>query len=228
VIYTNQYMVQHMIQEDRTATGWRKQPYFAVTVPEHMNLDKYFTLEGLVYRVKTDTLGPDVDEFATRKAMYETFKYRGLFRADGSWDSTVYKDENASTLSRNYAAAHLQLGFWYQRRGETQKSIAEFERVERMFPGYADVGIPLGRIYLEAGDTSKAVALFERLMRTSPGSPDVHYYYAVTQMFRGNGRAALQGFDRAIPLDPEFFYAYLAAYSMLDENGQKDAASQYL
>jgi tetratricopeptide (TPR) repeat protein len=228
VIYTNRYMVEHIIREDRTPSGWKKQPYFAVTVPEHMDLDKNFTLEGLVYRVNPDTLGPEVDELATRKAMYQTFLYRGLFRSDGTWDSTVYKDENASTLSRNYAAAHLQLGFWYQRRGESKKAITEFERVERMFPGYADVGVPLGRIYLEAGDTAKAVALFEKLMRTSPGSPDVHYYYGVTQMFRGNGRAALQGFDRAIDLDPEFFYAYLAAYSMLDENGQPQEAAKYL
>ncbi len=65
-------------------------------------------------------------------------------------------------------------------------------------------------------------------MKASPGSPDVHYYYAVTQMFRGNGRAALQGFERAMQLDPDYFYAYLAAYSMLDENGQHQAAVQYL
>src|SRR5512140_1665734 len=34
VIYANQYMVGHIMEQNRTATGWIKPPYFAVTVPE--------------------------------------------------------------------------------------------------------------------------------------------------------------------------------------------------
>ncbi|HYM80548.1 MAG TPA: DUF2723 domain-containing protein [Candidatus Limnocylindria bacterium] len=227
-IYTNRYMVEHMMRENRTPAGWQKQPYFAVTVPDHMGFEKQFTLEGLVYRVNPDTLGPEVDVPTTRRAMYETFRYRGLFRSDGSWDSTVFKDENASTLSRNYAAAHLQLAFWHQRHGELPKAIAEMERVERMFPGYVDVLVPLGRFYLDAGDTVKAMRLFERLVKSTPGSPEAHYFYGVTQMFQGNGAEAMKGFDRAIELEPEYFYAYLAGYSLLWENGQNEAALAYL
>src|SRR5262249_35734864 len=110
VVYTNEVMVHHLTDMSREEkSGWGKQPYFAVTVPEHMGLEPYFTLEGLVYRVNRDSLQGGIDVEKTHKALYETFKYRGLFKADGSWDSTVYKDENASTLTRNYAAAHLQL-----------------------------------------------------------------------------------------------------------------------
>jgi tetratricopeptide (TPR) repeat protein len=229
VVYTNQYMVAHIMQEARNPDGtWKKQPYFAVTVPDHMDMEKYFSLEGLVYRVNPDTLEPEVDEPATRKAVYDTFKYRGLFKADGTWDSTVYKDENASTLSRNYAAAHLQLAFWYQRQGKMPNAIAEMERAERMFPGYVDVLVLLGRFYIDTGDTAKAVALFERLVRNNPGSAEAHYYHGVTQMFQGRGQEALRSFDVAIRLNPEYFYAYLAAYSLLSENGQGEAGNTYL
>jgi hypothetical protein len=144
IVYTNQFMVGHVVEESRQGAGWKKQPYFAVTVPEHMGLDPYFTLEALVYRVERDSLHEPLDEPATRKALYETFKYRGLFNPDGSWDKKVYKDENASTLSRNYAAAHLQLAFYYRRQGRLDDAIREMERVGRMFPNYAEVLLPLG------------------------------------------------------------------------------------
>src|SRR5206468_1694277 len=152
VIYTNEFMVHHILTVDRTATGWKYQPYFAVTVPEHMGYEKNFTLEGLVYRVNPDTLGPEVDIAATRSALYDVFKYRGLFTADGSWDSTVYKDENASTLSHNYAAAFMELAYQYRHAGQMAKAIAEMERVVRMFPGFPEAELPLGSFYVEAGD----------------------------------------------------------------------------
>ena len=228
VIYTNQFLVKHIIAQDRREGGWKKQPYFAVTVPDHNGFDKNFSLEGLVYRVNPDTLGPEVDEPATRKAMYDTFKYRGLFYRDGTWDSTVYKDENAATLSRNYAAAHLQLAFLYEKQAQLPKAIQELERVERMFPGYVDVLVPLGKFYIDAGDTMRAERLFERLIARAPNNSEAHYYYGVTLMFTGQGGRALGQLERAIELDRNNFYAYMAAYSVLFESGQKERGLTYL
>src|SRR5437867_6311274 len=159
-------MVAHMMDVDHGERGWKKQSYFAVTVPEHMGLEKFFSLEGLVYRVIRDTLQDPVDEPATARALYQVFRYRGLFRDDGSWDTSVYKDENASTLSRNYAAAHLQLAFWYRKRNQYPRAVAEMERVARMFPNMTDILVPLGSFYLDMGDTARAHQLFQRLTTT--------------------------------------------------------------
>jgi Tfp pilus assembly protein PilF len=228
VIGTNEYMVHHIMSEDRTATGWKVQPYFAVTVPEHMGYEKNFTLEGLVYRVNTDTLHDAIDEQVTRRSLYQLFKYRGLFAANGSWDSTVFKDENAATLSRNNAAAHLQLAFLYRRRHDMTKAIDEMERVARMFPDYTEVLVPLGSFYMEKGDTARALALFRRLTETDPGNPEAHYYYGVTEMYRGNMMAALREFDGAIRADPGYAMAYYAAYYALTQSGQRERAMSYL
>ena len=228
IIYTNRFMIDHIVEVDRKPSGWIKQPYFAVTVPEHMGLDKHFTLEGLVYRVQTDTLHSEIDVEATRHNMYDVFKYRGLFFPDGSWDSTVYKDENASTLSRNYAAAHLQLAFEYEKNKDLPRAIAELERVERMFPGYVDVLVPLGKFYMEAHDTLRARRLFERLVAHNPRDSEAHYYYGVTLMFMHQIAPALKEFDRSIDLNPANFYAYVAAYSMLHDAGKVEEAQNYL
>ncbi|HTK31656.1 MAG TPA: DUF2723 domain-containing protein [Candidatus Saccharimonadaceae bacterium] len=228
IIYTNQFMIQHIMQVNAEPHGWKSKPYFAVTVPEHMGLDKNFSLEGLVYRVNPDTLGPEVDEPKTREELYHVFKYRGLFNADGSWDTTVYKDENAATLSRNYAAAHLQLAFLYRREGHLDRAITEMERVARMFPDYTEVMIPLGGFYMDNGDTGRAVELFHHLTQVNPTNPEGHYYYGVTLFYRGQTAAAVHEFDQAIALNPDYNMAYYASYYALTQAGDHERALSYL
>jgi len=229
VIYTNEFMVHHLLDESRKgADGWTMQPFFAVTVPEHYGYDKYFTLEGLAYRVNRDTLQGPVDVAKTEDALYKQFKYRGLFTADGSWDTTVYKDDNASTLSRNYMAAHVNLAYYWHRQGDLKNAIAEMERVSRMFPDFTEALLPLGSYYMEAGDTAKAVALFQRLTVADPSNPEAWYYYGVTLGSQGRIESAAHAFDTAIRIDPEYPQPYYAGYYTLNEVGQKERALAYL
>ena len=229
LIYTNEYMVHHIMEQARNKDGtWKMQPYFAVTVPEHYGYEPYFSLQGLVYEVKSDSSQAGLDVAATRKALYETFKYRGLFTADGSWDSTVYKDENSETLSRNYAAAHLQLAMRYRRDGDLSAAISEMERVGRMFPHYPEVLLPLGTFYLEHGDTAKSLTLFQRLVREEPGNPELHYYYGAALSLKGMIDPAVHEFDTALGLDPEYGQPYYAAYYALRVAGERERAVTYL
>jgi len=228
IMYTNDFMVRHIMKENRAGGRWSKQPYFAVTVPDDMGFKKHFALEGLVYKVYPDTVTETIDAEVTRKALYEDFRYRGLFFDDGSWDSTVYKDENASTLSRNYAAAHLQLAFYYRRHGERDRSVAEMERVARMFPDYTDIMVPLGSFYLDAGDTARALELFQRLVNRSPRDAEARYYYAVLLSYSRKVPEAIRELEEVIHIDPGYQMAYFAAYYTLADNGQLERALTYL
>jgi tetratricopeptide (TPR) repeat protein len=216
------------MRTNRTDHGWNKQPYFAVTVPDDMGFKKHFALEGLVYKVYPDTVQETIDADVTRRALYDDFKYGGLFFQDGSWDSTVYKDENASTLSRNYAAAHLQLAFHYRRTGERERAVAEMERVARMFPDFTDIMVPLGSFYLDAGDTARALALFERLVNRSPRDAEARYYYGVLLSYSRKIPEALQQLEEVIKIDPGYQMAYFAAYYTLWDGGQQERALTYL
>jgi hypothetical protein len=228
--YTNEFMVRHLVETSRQPQGkWIKQPYFAVTVPEQMGYTPYFSLEALCYRINPDsTSNPRLDVERTRHNLYDEFKYRGLFLADGAWDTLVYKDENASTLSRNYAAAHLQLAFHYRKSGRLDLAIAEMQRVERMFPDWVEAVMPLGSFYLDHGDTAKAVDFFERLSMRSPNNPEVRYYTGVALVFSGKLERGMHEFDTAIGLDPSYGQAFYAAYYAARQSGQRERALGYL
>jgi tetratricopeptide (TPR) repeat protein len=218
-------MVHHLLEQVRATDGsWKRQPYFAVTVPEHYGYDQLFALQGLVYEVKKDSVGAGLDVPATNKALYETFKYRGLFTADGSWDPKVFKDENSETLSRNYAAAHLQLALHYRRAGDLPKGIAEMERITRMFPNYPEIQTPLGLFYMEDGDTAKAYALYERLAARFPGSPEARYYWGAALAIQGKLPESVREFQMASALDPGYAQAYYGLYSGLRQMGDREGA----
>ncbi len=225
IVYTNEFMVHHLLQTVRNPDGtWKRQPYFAVTVPEQYGYQKYFSLQGLVYEVKPDTVGAELDVAATTKALYETFRYRGLFLEDGSWDPKVYKDENSETLSRNYAAAHLQLALHYRRTGELPKAVTEMERITRMFPNYPEIQTPLGLFYMEGGDSAKAYAFYEALAKRFPGSPEARYYWGAALAIQGLLDGAVKEFEIAVALDPTYGQAWYGLYSGLRQLGDREGA----
>jgi hypothetical protein len=228
VMATNTFMVHHILEESKRDGGWVKQPYFAVTAPDHRGYDPYLSLEGMVYRVNRDTLQDGMDVPAMEWNLYHRFRYDGLFLADGSWDRSVYKDENASTITRNYASAHMQLALRYQERGDLPRAIAEMERVQRMFPDYAGVLIPLGTFYLQLGDTARAVGLFASLVQRRPNDPEAHFYYGVSLASRKDVTGALREYDTAIQLAPDYADPYYYAYALLARAGQMERGVGYL
>ncbi len=228
IIYTNEFMVHHMLEQAKRDSGWVKQPYFAVTVPNDFGYGPYFRQEGIVQQVMPDSLQGGFDEVATRKALYETFRYRGLVTPDGSWDEKVFKDENAQNLSKNYAFAHMQLALHYRRMRDYPRAIAEMERVERMFPEWVEIQLPLGGIYLSAGDTLKAWEFYDRLAERVPMSAEAQYYRGAALAYRGREPEAIDAFRRSRQLDPNYPYPYFDEFATLWELGQREAAVQVM
>jgi tetratricopeptide (TPR) repeat protein len=224
IIYTNEFMVHHMLEEAKKDSGWVKQPYFAVTVPNQFGFEPYLRQEGIVQEVMTDSTRAGFDEPATRLALYDVYKYRGLIRPDGSWDPKVYKDENAQNLSKNYAFAHMELALHYRRQRQYPQAIAEMERVERMFPNWVEIQVPLGGIYLAAGDSAKAWAFYDRLAQRVPQSAEAHYYRGASLGYRGHDEEAVQEFRIARQLNPNFAYAYYDEFAALWDMGRREEA----
>jgi tetratricopeptide (TPR) repeat protein len=202
-----------------------KPAYMAVTVPNHSGLDNRLKLEALVYRIYDDTVAVRIDTAATRRNLYDVFKYSGLFDKDGNYLDKPYKDENAYRLTQNYAAAHLQLAFRYRLDGRRPEAIQELERILRMYPTFPATRAALGMFYIENGDTAKALTFFAASEKVTPNDPDLAYYYGIALGLTNQVDASLKEFLLAIDLSPDDAQAYFAAYSMLMDHGRtKDAA----
>ncbi len=218
----NTWMVRNIL----AANAGRKPAYLAVTVPNHMGLDPRLSLEALVYRIEEDSVATRLDTLRTRQNLYETFLYRGLFAADGTYLEKPYKDPNAYRLSQNYAAAHLQLGFRYRLDGKPREAVAELERILRMYPTFPAVRPALGMFYLENGDTAKGLEFFARSRGITPNDPDLAYYYGIALGFSGRTDEAVRQLRDGMRMDPDDGQAYFAAYSLLLEAGRpQDAAA---
>ncbi|MCE9626643.1 MAG: DUF2723 domain-containing protein [Candidatus Eisenbacteria bacterium] len=228
ITYTNEFMVRHILEQTKRDSGWVKTPYFAVTVPQDFGYGNLFRQEGIVQEVMRDSLQAGMDAEATHKALYETYKYRGLLTADGSWDPKVYKDDNAQNLSKNYAFAHMQLALYYRRLRDFPKAIAEMERVQRMFPDWVEIQVPLGGIYLAAGDTAKAWSFYDKLVKQVPNSAEAHYYRGASLGYRGDPQGAIEEFKISMRLDPNYGYPYYDLFATLWETGQREEAVSVL
>ena len=224
IIYTNEFMVHHMLEQAKTDTGWVKQPYFAVTVPNQYGYEPYLRQQGIVQEVMTDSTKAGFDEPATRHALYDVYKYRGLLLKDFSWDPHVYKDENAQNLSKNYAFALMELAMYYRKHNQFPQAIAEMERVVRMFPTWVEIQVPLGGIYLAAGDSAKAWQFYDQLVQRAPGSAEAHYYRGASLGFRGRDLEAIQEFETSRRLNPNFAYVYYDEFSALWDMGHREEA----
>jgi tetratricopeptide (TPR) repeat protein len=228
LIYTNEFMVHHMLEKAKQDSGWVKQPYFAVTVPKDFGFGPYFRQQGIVQEVMRDSLQAGFDEPATRKALYDTFRYNGLLKADGSWDPSVYKDENAQNLSRNYAFAHMQLALHYSRQRDYPKAVAEMNRVERMFPTWVEILLPLGGIYLRAGDTTAAWAFYDRIAERVPESAEAQYVRGASLTYRGRNDEALAAYRLSRRLNPDSPDPYYDESSLLWQMGRREEAVEVL
>jgi tetratricopeptide (TPR) repeat protein len=222
----NTWMVRNIM---RANTGAKERPaYLAVTVPNHMALDKRLKLEGLVFRIYPDSVGVKIDTTEMRKDLYQVFRYRGLFTNDGTYLDKPYKDENAYRLTQNYASGHLQLGFRYRLDGRRAEAVAELERIMRMYPTFPAVRPALGMFYLEIGDTAKGLAFFDQSEKVTPRDPDLAYYHGIALGLTGNVDGAAKRLNDAIDLAPDDGQSYFALYSILFDHGRIAEAADVL
>jgi Tfp pilus assembly protein PilF len=224
VVLVKDILVHHIIDANR----YRKPVYLAVTVPEQMGLERQLSLEGLAFRILADTTHGLVNLEATRKAVYETFLYRGLLDSSGVLTQVPYKDDNAVRLAGNYASAHMRLAYEYRDRGDFGTALKELDRAERISPDY--VGIPVSRAMLheDRRDTTAAIRALEQALPRFRNSPELNYRLGIMYALRGRYQDGYQRLDVARQNDPENTSVVLSEFSLLVQMGKLDLAESVI
>ena len=140
-----------MMVLDMLATGkWKRPIYFATTVGNslYLNLEDYFQLEGLAYKVvpikaKNNIFGSEgsINSDILYDRMMNKFKWGGL---DKNPDK-IYLDENNRRFIMNFKSSFYALAHQLIKEGKKEKAEKVLDKVTGLFPndlspyGYYDV-----------------------------------------------------------------------------------------
>ncbi|MFN8548422.1 MAG: DUF2723 domain-containing protein, partial [Candidatus Eisenbacteria bacterium] len=196
--------------------------HLAVTVPDQMGLDDRLVMKGLSFAIEDAQPGGErIDTETTVKNLREVYKYRGLLRADGSYDESVYKDDNARRLTQNYAAGWLRAAEDYLNRGADEDAMNAVQEASKISPRSETVQYSLGVLLLRAGRFPEAEGILAKV--ADAGTSDPRIYRMLGRALEGQGKneAAEQNYRRAMDVDPANFDAMRELFSYLWDSRQK-------
>ncbi|MBM3287893.1 MAG: DUF2723 domain-containing protein [Candidatus Eisenbacteria bacterium] len=144
--------------------------YFAVTVPEQMGYTDRLTMEGLAFRLGESHGGEtdDIDVQKTLGNLDRVYKYRGLLTADGAYDRSVYKDENAKKLIQNYGAGYIRAAEKLLSEGQTEEAMRAADRAV-VFSDAPSILYSAGAAFYRADRLDRSEEMFRRLIELGYG-----------------------------------------------------------
>jgi hypothetical protein len=178
-----QYIMKNdlMIMDIIATNNWKRPIYFAVTVGDdaYMNLEPYFQLEGLAYRLVPMRM--QTNDGQTGKAntdimynnMMNKFKWRGM-STDG-----VYMDENNLRMTMNLRNNFARLAEALLAEGKTEqakKAIALcMKEMPRKNIPYNYFMLPIAEVYYKLGMSNEANQLLKDIANIYEA--DLKYYF---------------------------------------------------
>ncbi len=164
-IYKNQLMVLDLLATNK----WERPIYFAVTVggEGYYNLQDYFQLEGLAYRlvpIQSKTQPYELGHINT-DILYDNMMNK--FKWGGINNPKVYLDENNLRMLSNVKNNFTRLAMQLLDEGKKDSAIAVLDRCTLMMPEkqipYNYFNIFMAEAYYKAGETKKANTMLRTL-----------------------------------------------------------------
>ncbi len=127
-------------------------------------------------------------------------------------------------LTPGLAGAHLNLGYAWDKKGEPEKAIAEYDEAIRLDPADTQAYINRGFTWLRMGEPDKAIADEDMVIRLDPKSRAGHNNRGNALAYKGEFDKAIADYDVAIRLDPKSPLAYHNRGNTLRNKGEIDNA----
>lgn len=109
--------------------------------------------------------------------------------------------QRGSALAGYDAASLLEIANLQRQAGDTSGAVWSLEKAAKGQPGYLPTRIKLGELYAEVGRLDDATALAKTLAADFPKQPYGEHLLGVVAQQRGDHRAALDHFTRALKLE---------------------------
>lgn len=222
-IRKNYILKNDLVIFDILATNnWKRPVYFAVTVGDdaYMNLEPYFQLEGLAYRVIPARFPQPMDGQSGRvntdlmyKNVMEKFVWGGMDKSD------IYMDENNIRMTMNLRNNFARLADQLMAEGKKEQAIKALDKCMEVMPekviAYNFFMMPVAEAYYKTGEVDKANKLVKRLAAIY--KDDLNYYYSL--------RPALSA---TIDQEKQQALSVISRLMMMTKNYKQDALSKEL
>ncbi len=119
------------------------------------------------------------------------------------WGDAVLLWEDTARKSPRKARVHANLGKAYLDREEPEKARAAFERAIELDPGMVGARVSVANLHINfTGDFREAKRILEEVVEDEPGYAPAHVGLGVLHLRERNLPQAIQGFERALEIDP--------------------------
>ena len=164
---------------------WKRPIYFAITVSDdnYLNLQNYFRLDGLAYRLvpvkstRTDGQPASIDTKILYNNLINKFKWGGVP------DPKVYLDENNLRMLSNFRNNFARLAEELINEGKKDSAIKVLDKCMQIMPEnrvpFNYFIVPIIEQYYRAGQVEKANKLVNSFYKST--LEDLQYYFS----FRG-------------------------------------------
>jgi len=159
-----------MILDMIASNNWKRPIYFAITVgrEKYMNLQDYFQLEGLAYKlvpIRTESDGLNfgrVNSGMMYKNVIENFKWGNMEKPD------VYIDENNGRMMMNIRNTFNRLAETFVVEGNNEKATKVLDRCVELIPHkivpYNYFSMMMSETYFKAGQPAKGKEIINTIM----------------------------------------------------------------
>lgn len=132
--------------------------------------------------------------------------------------------DRALALAGRSKDVRLARGAFYLRIGQPEAAFEEFDAALKLDADDLDARYNRGLTLIALGRNDQAEADFSDVLRRDPNDSGAYYQRGRARDAR-NDSQALDDYDRAAELSPEWAAPYFAAGQFLDRNGQTEAAN---
>ena len=183
-IIKGELMILDMLAEN----DWERPIYYAVTVSSdnYLNLQNYFVLEGLTYRIspiKTDDSSPLGYGRVNTDVMYDNMVNKFVWGGINNPD--VYLDENNMRMTMNFRANFARLALALMREGKRDKAKKALDKCMEVMPDktvpYDIFSLQISNIYFQLGEDSTAMQILTVLKQRTEEELEYYAKFSDTQ-----------------------------------------------
>jgi len=154
-----------------------------------------------------------------------------IYWQQGKLDEAVTTFRQAIAVNPNFAEAHYTLGTVLQQKGETDAAIAEFREAIKLAPKNPEIRNTLGNALRAKGDIAGARVEFAegaRLQKLKSNNQAATFATntGIQRLKEGDADGAIEMFEKAIGLDPEYAPAHYQLGLALRKKGRQAEAQQ--